>query len=115
MTETLSEPYPDGVAFMDGRFMPIHDAKLPILDLGFTRSDATYDVVHVRNGAFFRLEDHLDRFARSMARWRFDPGLGRDELKRVLIGCVQLSGLREAYVETTVTRGQMVRGTREPG
>jgi branched-chain amino acid aminotransferase len=104
----------EGVAFMDGEFMPIHEARLPILDLGFTRSDATYDVVHVWNGAFFRLDDHLDRFERSVARWRFKLELSRDEIRAVLTRCVQLSGLRDAYVDMTVTRGRMAAGTRDP-
>ena len=51
-----------GVAYIDGEFVPIAEARLPILDLGFLRSDATYDVVAVWNGRFFRLDQHLDRF-----------------------------------------------------
>ena len=60
------EGYADGAAFVDGRFVPIAEARVPILDWGFLRSDATYDVAHVWRGSFFRLEDHLDRFERSM-------------------------------------------------
>ena len=45
-----------GVAYIDDRFMPIAEASVPILDLGFLRSDATYDVVAVWNGRFFRLD-----------------------------------------------------------
>jgi len=114
MTTNSAAVHPEGVAYMDGEFMPIHEARLPILDLGFTRSDATYDVVHVWNGAFFRLEDHLDRFERSVARWRFKLDLSRDEIRAVLTRCVQLSGLRDAYVDMTVTRGRMAAGTRDP-
>jgi branched-chain amino acid aminotransferase len=33
---------------------------VPILDWGFVESDATYDVVAVWRGRFFRLDDHLD-------------------------------------------------------
>lgn len=36
-----------GVAFMDGKWMPLAEASVPILDRGFVRSDATYDVAHV--------------------------------------------------------------------
>ena len=36
-----------GTAFMDGRWMPLAEASVPILDRGFVRSDATYDVAHV--------------------------------------------------------------------
>ena len=38
-----------------------------MLDLGVTRSDATYDVVHGWRGRFYRLGAHLDRFAASCA------------------------------------------------
>ena len=55
--------------------MPIAEASIPITDWGFLRSDATYDVVTVWEGAFFRLDAHLERFARSCQSFRLDPGL----------------------------------------
>ena len=51
-----------GIAFIDGTFVPVTEAKILILDWGFLRSDATYDVVHVWQGCFFRLDTRLDRF-----------------------------------------------------
>src|ERR687893_134366 len=36
-----------GAAFVDGRFVLVAEARIPILDWGFLRSDATYDVAHV--------------------------------------------------------------------
>ena len=47
---------------MNGEFINISEARIPILDWGFLRSDATYDVVHVWKGQFFRLDEHIDRF-----------------------------------------------------
>ena len=52
---------------MEGRYVPVAGARVPILDWRFLRSDATYDVIHVRRGSFFRLDDDLDRFERG---WR---------------------------------------------
>src|SRR5215472_8500561 len=52
-------PWPGGAAWIDGRYCPIEAAKISVLDLGVTRSDCTYDVVHVWEGQFFRLEAHL--------------------------------------------------------
>lgn len=56
-----------GVAYMDGRFMPLAEATIPILDRGFLRSDVTYDALHVWKGRFFRMQDHIDRFRTSIA------------------------------------------------
>jgi branched-chain amino acid aminotransferase len=103
-----------GVAYIDGRFMPVAEARLPILDWGFLRSDATYDVVHVWKGRFFRLDDHLDRFFRGMARLHMDPGLDREKIRAVLMECVRRSGLSDAYVEMICTRGMPPPGSRDP-
>ena len=44
--------YGDGCAFIDGKYLPIAEARIPILDTGFTRSDLTYDVVAVWQDMF---------------------------------------------------------------
>jgi branched-chain amino acid aminotransferase len=106
--------YADGAAFVDGRFVPIAEARVPILDWGFLRSDATYDVAHVWHGSFFRLDDHLDRFERSMEHLRLSPPFGRDEIRDILIECVRLSGLRDAYAEIICTRGIPRPSSRDP-
>lgn len=99
---------------MRGQYVPIGEAAIPITDWGFLRSDATYDVVTVWDGAFFRLDAHLERFFASCARLRLDPGRSGAEITAVLEQCVRLSGLRNAYVEMIVTRGQPPWGSRDP-
>lgn len=42
--------FPDGVAYVEGRFCPMSEARIPVLDGGFLRSDATCDAVHVWRG-----------------------------------------------------------------
>lgn len=94
-----------GVGFINGAIVPIEEAKIPILDWGFLHSDATYDVVHVWNNHFFRLEDHLDRFMSGIDRLRMSIDFTREEIKDVLTRCVVASGLKNAYVEMICTRG----------
>ena len=98
-------PYAAGAAFIDGQYVPIAEARIPILDWGFTRSDVTYDVVHVWKGQFFRLEDHLTRFERSAAAMHLTLPHTRESVREILGECVRLAGLREAYVEMGLTRG----------
>ena len=103
-----------GSAFVRGRYLPIAEAAIPITDWGFLRSDATYDVVTVWDGAFFRLDAHLQRFRTSCARFRLDPGLTDAQITAILADCVRRSGLRHSYVEMIVTRGQPPWGSRDP-
>ena len=106
--------YCDGVAFVRGSYVPIAEATVPLLDWGFLHSDVTHDVTHVWHGSFFRLEDHLNRFERSCAALRLNISQSRDEIRQVLMKCVRLSQLRDAYVEMIATRGQPEVGSRDP-
>ena len=102
-----------GVAYVDGEFVPVEEAKISVLDFGFTRSDVTYDVVHVWEGSFFRLEHHLDRFLKSVAKLRMSLPFDRDQLREILRECVRRTGLRSAYVAMLCTRGRPARGSRD--
>ncbi|SHO65999.1 branched-chain amino acid aminotransferase [Pseudoxanthobacter soli DSM 19599] len=114
MTADLPD-FSQGAAFVEGRYVQASEARLSILDWGFTRSDVTYDVVHVRDGGFFRLDDHLDRFERSLAACRLTPPHSRAEIAAILERCVALSGLRDAYVAMVCTRGRpRIFGSRRP-
>jgi branched-chain amino acid aminotransferase len=110
----MTDDFSSGCAFQRGEYVPIARASIPMTDWGFLRSDATYDVVTVWDGAFFRLDTHLDRFFASCARFRLDPGLSRSQVAGVLTECVRRSGLRRSYVEMIVTRGQPPWGSRDP-
>jgi branched-chain amino acid aminotransferase len=106
-------PWPGGAAWIDGDYRRVEEARISVLDLGVTRSDAAYDVVHVWEGRFYRLDDHLDRFAASLVRLRLDPGHGRAEIEAFLHGCVRHAGLRDAYVSMTCTRGRLTADSRD--
>ena len=110
-----AEHLKNGAAWMAGIVMPLSDARLPLNDWGLIHSDITYDVVPVWNGGFFRLDDYLDRFARSMAALRMDVGMTRMEIGAALTEMVAASGLRDAYVAMVASRGvPLVPGTRDP-
>lgn len=112
--EEHESQFATGCAWIEGEYVPIGEARIPILDVGFVRSDVTYDVVAVWGGRFFRLEDHLARLEQSCRRIRIVPPVSRDELRTILSGVVRRSGLREAYVEAVFTRGVPAPGERDP-
>ena len=110
----MNEIFPQGYAWIDGKFVTLAEAKIPILDWGFLRSDATYDVVHVWQGRFFRLDKHIDRFFESTKKLRMLCQMDRDELKKILAGCVKKAKLENAYVEMIQTRGVSPNFVRDP-
>ena len=99
---------------MDGQYLHMREAKISVLDYGFLHSDATYDVVHVWQGAFFRLDTHLDRFFGGMEKLHMTIPFEKARVADVLHNCVALSGLQNAYVEFICTRGTSPDFSRDP-
>ena len=110
----MNEIFPQGYAWIDSEYVELAEAKIPILDWGFLRSDATYDVVHVWKGRFFRLDKHIDRFFESAKKLRMPCQISRDELKKILANCVSKGKLESAYVEMIQTRGMSPKFVRDP-
>jgi branched-chain amino acid aminotransferase len=110
----MSGSFEAGCAWIEGEYVPIAEARIPILDTGFVRSDLTYDVVGVWQERFFRLQDHLDRLFSGCERLRLRPPLSQQGVREILHETVRRSGLRDAYVEAVVTRGVPGPGERDP-
>ncbi|WP_417516640.1 aminotransferase class IV [Minwuia sp.] len=103
--EVTDRSMSDGCGFQDGIYKPIAEVGVNVLDWGFNKSDVTYDVVHVKDGAFFRLQHHLDRFWASMKGLRMSIPYSQEEVAEILTECVKRAGLRDSYVAMITTRG----------
>lgn len=99
--------YAHGSAFTNGTYIDLDHATVPITDMGLLQADACYDVVSVSKGQFFQLEDHLDRFESSCAKFRLRNPHSKAETAEILTRLVQLIGAQSAYVWWFVTRGDM--------
>ena len=104
-----------GAAWMNGKVLPISQAMIPVNDWGLVRSDITYDVVPVIDGAFFRFDEYLTRFLYSMEDLHLDPGMSKRDIKAALHQMVGTSSLRDSYVAMVCSRGKpKIAGSRDP-
>ena len=74
-----------GIAFIDGEYVPVAEARIPVLDWGFLHSDATYDVAHAWRGRFFRIDQYLDRFHASMEKLRMSVPYSREQIRSIYV------------------------------
>ena len=51
---------------LNGKFMPLEQARVPVLDRGFIFADGVYEVIPVFSGTPFRLTQHLQRLRNSL-------------------------------------------------
>jgi branched-chain amino acid aminotransferase len=71
------------VAYFNGRIVPEREVVLPFRDRGFKYGDAAFDMTRTFRGRPFKLNEHIERFYRSLRYLRIDPGLGPAEMVAV--------------------------------
>ena len=53
------------VCYMNGKYLPVTEATLPITDMAVQRGVAVFESIRIYEGRLFAAEEHLSRFARS--------------------------------------------------
>jgi D-alanine transaminase len=94
-----------GWVFLNGEFMPIEEAKVPVLDRGFIFGDGVYEVVPVYSRVAFRLDEHLARLERSLAAVGIRNPYTREQWRRFIAGVIERQGFEDQAVYFQVTRG----------
>lgn len=91
--------------YLNGKFMPLEQAKVPVLDRGFIFGDGVYDVLTVYGGKPFRAEQHLARLARSLAAIGIENPHRTDEWLAICARLVATEPSADQIVYIQVTRG----------
>jgi D-alanine transaminase len=97
------------VAYLNGEFCDLSQARVSIEDRGFQFGDGVYEVVETHNGRPFLLEDHMARLRRSLDAIDLPYDLDAHPLQPVIMEGLQRSGLSEAMVYIQITRGACAR------
>lgn len=99
----MAAPLP--VAFLDGAFLPIGEARISPLDRGFLFADAVYEVMPAYGGRPFRFAEHCARLERSCREIRLAPPHSRAEWAAICTELVARNGGGDMYLYVHVTRG----------
>ena len=92
------------IAYLNGEFLPIEMATVPIEDRGYQFGDAVYEGIASYNGNIFYLEAHLDRLERSMKALSF-PVVSRDKIKKAVLELFKRAGIARAFIYLQISRG----------
>ncbi len=91
--------------YLNGEFMPIEQARIPVLDRGFIFGDGVYELVPVYGRRPFRLTEHLARLENSLREIRLPNPHTRDEWTRLVAEVVARNPWDDQAVYFQVTRG----------
>jgi branched-chain amino acid aminotransferase len=101
------------VVHVNGEYVPQDQARVSVFDFGFLRGDAVFDTTSAWNGRIFKLAQHLDRLDLSLRAARIPCPVPMEELRTIIIETTRRCGLRDAYIQTIVTRGEPPLGGRD--
>ncbi|WPL19920.1 D-alanine aminotransferase [Thiorhodovibrio winogradskyi] len=91
--------------YLNGRFMPLGDAKIPVLDRGFLFGDGVYEVIPAYHRKPLRLHAHLDRLERSLAGIRLANPLSRADWEGVILHLLRSHEAANQAIYLQITRG----------
>ncbi|CAD5374634.1 D-alanine aminotransferase [Rubrivivax sp. A210] len=69
----------DALCYLNGEFLPLSEARIPVLDRGFIFGDGIYEVVPVYGRRLFRFDEHIARMGRSLAKLRIANPATREQ------------------------------------
>jgi len=91
--------------YLNGKFMPIEQAMVPVLDRGFIFGDGVYELVPVYSRVPFRLDEHLTRLERSLEAVRIRNPHSRAEWRAIITKLIAAQAFEDQGVYFQVTRG----------
>jgi D-alanine transaminase len=105
--------------YLNGDYMPLEEARIPVMDRGFLFGDGVYEVIPVYGRKPFRPSEHLDRLDNSLASIRMDNPLSRQEWSEIFDRLIaDIPGDQLLYVQVTrgadITRNHLFPTAVEP-
>ncbi len=93
------------IAYVNGRYLPLADAKVSIEDRGYQFGDGVYEVCEVRGGRLIDARRHLARLKRSLDELRIRMPMSEAALRLVLHEVVAKNRIGYGVLYLQITRG----------
>ena len=100
MTSAVANP-----VYLNGRYLPLAEAGVSPLDRGFLFGDGAYEVIPVYSRQPFRLDEHLQRLATTLAGIRLADPLPRDAWRNIVSRLIAAAPWEDQSIYLQVTRG----------
>jgi D-alanine transaminase len=95
----------DRIAYINGSFVPLADAKISVLDRGFLFADGIYEVAAVLDGRLIDNASHLARLERSVSEIALELPETLPRIQEIQKQLIARNHLVDGLVYLQVTRG----------
>jgi D-alanine transaminase len=101
--------------WIDGRVMPMSEARVAPEDRGFQFADGVYEVIRLYGGKPFALGQHLQRLVSSAKGIKLAVPGSLSGLQSEIEGFLRRAGIAEGMIYLQLTRGEAERNHAFPG
>lgn len=95
--------------YLNGRYLPIEEATVSVLDRGFMLGDGVYELIPVFARKPFRLDEHLRRLQHSLDGIRLPNPMQEADWRAVIARMIELQPADNQSVYLQITRGAAPR------
>lgn len=99
----MAEPL--SVCYLNGRQLPVQEARISPFDRGFLYADGVYELMPIYGGRPFRFEAHRERMTRSLGEILMRDPHTPEEWHAILGNLITANGGGDQYIYWQVTRG----------
>lgn len=91
--------------YLNGKYLPLEEACVPVMDRGFLFGDGVYEVIPVYSRRPFRLAEHLGRLRHSLDGIRLQNPHSEEEWAAILAEVVAGNEGEDQYLYLHISRG----------
>ena len=93
------------IAYLNGEYLPLEQARISPLDRGFLFADGVYEVIPAYGSVLFRLDEHLERLEHSLQEIGLANPASRSQWRELLQTLIERNGGGNISVYLQITRG----------
>ena len=90
--------------YLEGAYIPLSDAKIPIMDHGLLYGDGIFEGIRAYGGRVFKLDDHMKRFQSAARAINLQLPLPLDEITEIVLETCRRNNIVDGYVRLVCTR-----------
>ncbi len=91
--------------YLEGAYMPLSEAKIPVMDHGLLYGDGIFEGIRAYGGRVFKLDDHMRRFQSAAKAINLTLPLPINEIAEVILETCRRNSIVDGYIRLVCTRG----------
>tara|TARA_B100000945_G_C20353314_1_gene583380 strand:- start:297 stop:1136 length:840 start_codon:yes stop_codon:yes gene_type:complete len=98
---------PELIYYINGNWVPLKSAKIPITDAGFQLGDGLFETLRFDNKKIFSAQKHLERLNKGLKFVHIDLNINNENIISLMNQLINKNNLSSGLLRLMVTRGNL--------